>query len=79
MSNACIYEGTTIDADANITNSIVLEQSRIGARSEVVDSVVARSCTIEEDVRQFVSDLKRLLREAPRDLPPDPLDHRKLP
>jgi len=51
VSNACIYEGTTIDADASITNSIVLEQSRVGARSEIVDSVVARSCTIEEDVR----------------------------
>ena len=51
VSNACVYEGTTIDADASVTNSIVLEQSRIGERSEVIDSVVARSCRIEEDVR----------------------------
>jgi NDP-sugar pyrophosphorylase family protein len=55
VSNACIYEGTTVDRDASITNSIVLEQSRIGARSEVMDSVVARNCTIEEDVRLVLS------------------------
>ena len=51
VSNACVYEGTTIEGDASITNSIVLEESRIGARSEIVDSVVARKCRIEEDVR----------------------------
>ena len=55
ISNACVYEGTTIAADASVTNSIVLEESRIGARSEIVDSVVARNCTIEEDVRLVAS------------------------
>ncbi len=34
--------------------------------------------TREEDVAQFVADLKRLLREAPRDLPVGGFDHRKL-
>ena len=51
VSNACVYEGSAIDADATVTNSIVLEQSRIGARCEITDSVVATSCRIEEDVR----------------------------
>ena len=34
--------------------------------------------TTEEDVDLFVSDLKRLLREAPKDVPPQTADHRKL-
>lgn len=34
--------------------------------------------TQEQDVLEFVADLKRLLREAPRDLPAPEVDHRKL-
>ncbi len=34
--------------------------------------------TTEEDVDGFVSDLKRLLAEAPKDIPPATADHRKL-
>jgi hypothetical protein len=34
--------------------------------------------THPEDVDRFVSDLKRLAREAPRDIPLGPSDHRKL-
>jgi hypothetical protein len=34
--------------------------------------------TTEADVRAFVSDVKRLLVEAPRDIPVDAANHRKL-
>lgn len=34
--------------------------------------------TQEEDVREFVRTLKRLLVEAPKDMPPGPTDHRRL-
>jgi hypothetical protein len=34
--------------------------------------------TTEEDVREFVDDLKRCLREAPKEVAPGPVNHRKL-
>ena len=55
VSNACIYEDTTLEPGARVTNSVVLERSRVGARSEIIDSVVSTNCTIEADCRLTAS------------------------
>ena len=44
----------------------------------LVAMLPAFAATVEEDVRAFVDDLKRLLISAPKDVPLGVTDHRKL-
>lgn len=50
VQNACIYEDATVDRNAIIQDSIIMEATKVGWQSEIRDSVVSANCNIEEDV-----------------------------
>lgn len=51
IENSCVYEDVLVESGAVISNSIVLEKTRIGLQSEILDSILSRNCTVEEDVK----------------------------
>lgn len=52
---SCVYDDVFMDREATVEDSIIMEESRVGWRSLVRESVIAPSCTIEEDVRLISS------------------------
>lgn len=48
--NACIYEDASVDRNALVQDSIIMEATKIGWQSEIRDSVVSSNCNIEQDV-----------------------------
>ncbi len=55
VKRSCIYDGVVLDRQAVLDESIVMEESRVGWRSVVRDSVISAGCTVEEDVRLISS------------------------
>ncbi len=55
VRRSCVYANAFIDREVDLKDSIVMEDSRIGWRSEIRDSIVSGGCTIEEDVRLISS------------------------
>ena len=51
VESSCIYSEVFIDRGAVIRDSLVLDHSRIGWQSEIIQSVISRNCAIEEDVK----------------------------
>ncbi|MCI0479589.1 hypothetical protein L0Y59_03510, partial [Candidatus Uhrbacteria bacterium] len=50
VDRSCIYDNVFVDRDTTITNSIILEGSKVGWQSNIQGSVISRECLIEEDV-----------------------------
>jgi len=48
VEGACLYDGVVVEPAATIRESIVLEGTRVGRDSEVLDSVLSERCVIEE-------------------------------
>lgn len=57
LLRSCLYADVFVDRDATVEESIVMEESRIGWRSVVQDTVVSARCRVEEDVRLISSAL----------------------
>ncbi|MFQ5838012.1 MAG: sugar phosphate nucleotidyltransferase [Thermoplasmata archaeon] len=55
VRRSCVYDNVFLDREAVVENSIVMEDSRVGWRSVIQDSVVSSACSIEEDVRLISS------------------------
>lgn len=51
LENSCLYNNVHVDAGAVIQSSILLEQSKVGWRSEIRDSAISRNCSIEHNCR----------------------------
>ncbi|MEE9236623.1 MAG: NDP-sugar synthase [Thermoplasmata archaeon] len=55
VHRSCIYDNVYLDRDSTVEDSIVMEESRVGWRSVILDTIISASCTIEEDVRLISS------------------------
>ncbi|UCE75237.1 MAG: NDP-sugar synthase [Methanomassiliicoccales archaeon] len=51
LEKACIYDNVRIDRGVLVKNSIIMSESSLGWRSEVVNSIVSNKCTLEDDVK----------------------------
>jgi mannose-1-phosphate guanylyltransferase len=51
LERACIYDDVKIDREVIIKNSIIMNGSTLGWRSEIKDSIISNMCILEDDVK----------------------------